>query len=315
AMEQQTISIAKAGIITSLNARCSILAAANPVDSKWNRELSIVENMNLPPTLVSRFDLVFIVLDTVDETMDRRLARHIVGLYTDDAEAEPSAEDLPIVPTEKLTRYIAYARRHVTPQITDAAADALVAAYVDLRRMGRDASSTTAGAVAGGNGRVTATARQLESMIRMAEAHAKMRLSDSVSVDDVNEASRLMREALRESATDPRTGLIDLDLLNTGFAASDRRQLDSIKREARNMLVGAARASVGAEGALPDAPHTGNSATYQTWLDRLNAQSYAPVAPRLFEQAVRELQTEGLVNLVGTGRNMLIVVKQSALNN
>ncbi|ORX67226.1 nucleic acid-binding protein [Linderina pennispora] len=203
--------------------------------------------------------------------------------------AEPSAEDLPVVPTEKLTRYIAYARRHVTPQITDAAADALVAAYVDLRRMGRDASSTTAGAVAGGNGR-------LESMIRMAEAHAKMRLSDS--------ASRLMREALRESATDPRTGLIDLDLLNTGFAASDRRQLDSIKREARNMLVGAARASVGAEGALPDAPHAGNSATYQTWLDR-------PERP----VAVRELQTEGLVNLVGTGRNMLIVVKQSALNN
>ncbi|KAJ1948903.1 MCM DNA helicase complex subunit [Linderina macrospora] len=321
AMEQQTISIAKAGIITSLNARCSILAAANPVDSRWNRDLSIVENMNLPPTLVSRFDLVFIVLDTVDETMDRRLARHIVGLYADDTDQDADAaaandDELPIVPAATLTRYIAYARRHVTPHISDDAADALVRAYVDLRRMGRDSSSSTTGAaLAGNNGRVTATARQLESMIRMAEAHAKMRLSDSVDVSDVDEASRLMREALRESATDPRTGLIDLDLLNTGFAASDRRQLDSIKRETRNMLVGATRSAAGAsEGALPDAPHAGNSATYQTWLDRLNAQSYAPVAPRLFEQAVRELQTEGLVNLVGSGRNMLIVVKQSALN-
>ncbi|KAJ2889770.1 MCM DNA helicase complex subunit, partial [Coemansia aciculifera] len=129
-MEQQTISIAKAGIITSLNARCSILAAANPVNSKWDKNLSIVENMNLPPTLVSRFDLVFIVLDTVDETMDRRLARHIVGLYTDDTTAAAQADDaLPMVPTEKLTRYIAYARRYVRPIITDEAAAALVQAY------------------------------------------------------------------------------------------------------------------------------------------------------------------------------------------
>ncbi|KAJ2779566.1 MCM DNA helicase complex subunit [Coemansia interrupta] len=312
-MEQQTISIAKAGIITSLNARCSILAAANPVDSKWNRQLSIVENMNLPPTLVSRFDLVFIVLDTVDEAMDRRLARHIVGLYVDDAadpEAAPAADDdVPLVPTEKLTRYIAYARRYVRPHISDDAADALVAAYVDLRRLGRDsaAANTTTGAVHAGSapsGRVTATARQLESMIRMSEAHAKMRLSAAVEASDVHEASRLMRDALRESATDPRTGLIDLDLLNTGFAASDRRQLDAIKRETRALLLGAARnaapaaaAASEAEARLPDAPHAGNSASYQTWLERLNAQSYAPVPPRLFDQVVRELQTEGLINI------------------
>ncbi|KAJ2232955.1 MCM DNA helicase complex subunit [Coemansia sp. RSA 485] len=332
-MEQQTISIAKAGIITSLNARCSILAAANPVDSKWNRDLSIVENMNLPPTLVSRFDLVFIVLDTVDETMDRRLARHIVGLYVDDDNSgETNDVDdnaLPLVPTEKLTRYVAYARRYVRPHISDEAAAALVQAYVDLRKMGRDtaATNTTTGAVQAGSapsGRVTATARQLESMIRMSEAHAKMRLSPTVEVGDVQEASRLMRDALRESATDPRTGLIDLDLLNTGFAASDRRQLDAIKRETRNLLVSTARAapravaqSVDTENnnALPDSPTAGNSASYQTWLERLNAQSYAPVPPRLFDQVIRELQTEGVINVVGSGRNMLIVVKQSAIHN
>ncbi|KAJ2659387.1 MCM DNA helicase complex subunit [Coemansia sp. RSA 1200] len=313
-MEQQTISIAKAGIVTSLNARCSILAAANPVDSKWNKDLSIVENMNLPPTLVSRFDLVFIVLDTVDEAMDRRLARHIVGLYVDDGASAVRADDgaLPLVPTEKLTRYIAYARRHVRPAISEDAGHKLVDEYVALRRMGRDSASanTTAGAVragaGGASGRVTATARQLESMIRMAEAHAKMRLSDTVEVGDVAEASRLMREALRESATDPRTGLIDLDLLTTGFAASDRRQLDAIKRETRRLLLASASA------APSDAS---SSALYQVWLDRLNDQSYDPVSPRLFDQVIRELQTEGLINVVGSGRNMLIVVKQNAVDS
>lgn len=316
AMEQQTISIAKAGIITSLNARCSILAAANPVNSKWDRDLSIVENMNLPPTLVSRFDLVFIVLDTVDETMDRRLARHIVGLYMDEApqtetETEPESEpepepanaydSLPLVPTEKLTRYVAYARRYCKPRISDDAGDALIQAYIDLRRLGRgsEASHTTRGAVqaSGSSGRVTATARQLESMIRMAEAHARMRLAETVDANDVAEASKLMREALRESATDPRTGLIDLDLLNTGFAASDRRQLDALKRETKSLLLSS----------------QDSSGSYQSWLDRLNAQSYAAVPGRLFDQVVRELQTEGTISVVGSGRNMLLVVKQTAL--
>ncbi|KAJ1858264.1 MCM DNA helicase complex subunit [Coemansia sp. RSA 1822] len=286
AMEQQTISIAKAGIITSLNARCSILAAANPVDSKWNARLSIVDNINLPPTLVSRFDLVFIVLDAVDEAADRKLARHIVSLYAEDPAEDPEA--LPRVPAAKLTRYIAYARRRVRPQISDDAADALIAAYVALRRIGREANA----------GRVTATARQLESMIRMSEAHAKMRLSDTVETLDVEIAAQLMREALREAATDPRTGLIDLDLLNTGFAASDRRQLDALKNETRALLV------------RPDAA----SAPYQVWLDRLNDQSYAPIPPRLFDQVVRELQTEGVISIVGSGRSMQIVVKQSAIS-
>lgn len=78
-MEQQTLSIAKAGIICQLNARTSILAAANPIDSKWNMKKNIVENVHLPPTLLSRFDLIFLVLDPQDEEYDRRLAKHLVG--------------------------------------------------------------------------------------------------------------------------------------------------------------------------------------------------------------------------------------------
>lgn len=83
--EQQTVSIAKAGIITTLNARTSVLAAANPVGSKYNIRLPITRNIDLPPTLISRFDLVYLVLDKIDEASDRRLARHLVGLYLEDA--------------------------------------------------------------------------------------------------------------------------------------------------------------------------------------------------------------------------------------
>lgn len=83
--EQQTVSVAKAGIITTLNARTSILAAANPVGSKYDVDLPITRNIDLPPTLISRFDLLYLVLDQVDETLDRKLAQHLVGLYLEDA--------------------------------------------------------------------------------------------------------------------------------------------------------------------------------------------------------------------------------------
>lgn len=92
--EQQTVSIAKAGIITTLNARTSILAAANPVESKYNVNLPVTRNIDLPPTLISRFDLLYLVLDQVDETLDRRLAQHLVGLYLEDAPLTGGGNDI-----------------------------------------------------------------------------------------------------------------------------------------------------------------------------------------------------------------------------
>lgn len=91
--EQQTVSIAKAGIITTLNARTSILAAANPIGSKYNRELTISRNLDLPPTLISRFDLLYLILDNVDEALDRKLAQHLVSLYLEDA-PETGGDDI-----------------------------------------------------------------------------------------------------------------------------------------------------------------------------------------------------------------------------
>lgn len=93
-MEQQTVSIAKAGIITTLNARTSILASANPIGSKYNPNLPVPQNIDLPPTLLSRFDLVYLVLDRVDEQEDRRLAKHLVGMYLEDTPENASREEI-----------------------------------------------------------------------------------------------------------------------------------------------------------------------------------------------------------------------------
>lgn len=93
-MEQQTVSIAKAGIITTLNARTSILASANPIGSKYNPNIPVTQNIDLPPTLLSRFDLVYLVLDKVDEAIDRRLAKHIVGMYLEDTPENASSEEI-----------------------------------------------------------------------------------------------------------------------------------------------------------------------------------------------------------------------------
>ena len=173
-MEQQTLSIAKAGIICQLNARTSILAAANPLESQWNKNKTIIENIQLPHTLMSRFDLIFLILDPQDELYDRRLARHLVSLYH---KGEDMTEDEQL-DMSILRDYLAYAREYTHPRLSENASQRLISAYVDMRKVGS------------GRGQVTAYPRQLESLIRLAEAHAKVRLCSEVEVLDVEEAWR-----------------------------------------------------------------------------------------------------------------------------
>ncbi|CAI8501802.1 unnamed protein product [Hanseniaspora opuntiae] len=195
-MEQQTISVAKAGIITTLNARTSILASANPIKSRYDPNLPVTENIDLPPPLLSRFDLVYLILDKVNEDLDRELATHLTSLYLQDSVETGSTND--ILSIEFLTMYINYAKQNVHPKLTPEAGEELTKTYVNMRRMGDDPDSDKK--------RITATTRQLESMIRLSEAHAKMRLSDTVDVADVKEACRLMQSAIKAYATDPKTG-------------------------------------------------------------------------------------------------------------
>ncbi|KAG0538007.1 hypothetical protein BDA96_03G198700 [Sorghum bicolor] len=224
-MEQQTVSIAKAGIIASLNARTSVLACANPTESRYNPRLSVIDNIHLAPTLLSRFDLIYLILDKADEQTDRRLAKHIVSLHFEN----PNLEELEVLDLHTLVSYISYARKYIQPQLSDEAAEELTRGYVEMRKRGNSPGSRKKV--------ITATARQIESLIRLSEALARMRFSEVVEVRDVVEAFRLLEVAMQQSATDHATGTIDMDLIMTGISASERQRRENLVSATRNLIV------------------------------------------------------------------------------
>ncbi|XP_014494619.1 DNA replication licensing factor MCM4 [Vigna radiata var. radiata] len=224
-MEQQTVSIAKAGIIASLNARTSVLACANPSGSRYNPRLSVIDNIHLPPTLLSRFDLIYLILDKADEQTDRRLAKHIVSLHFDN----PENMEQDVLDLSTLTDYVSYARKYIHPQLSDEAAEELTRGYVEIRKRGN---------FPGSNKKViTATPRQIESVIRLSEALARIRFSEWVEKNDVTEAFRLLEVAMQQSATDHSTGTIDMDLITTGVSASERIRRESLLQATRNLIM------------------------------------------------------------------------------
>ncbi|KAI1372712.1 cell division control protein 54 [Hypoxylon crocopeplum] len=276
-MEQQTVSVAKAGIITTLNARTSILASANPIGSRYNPDLPVPQNIDLPPTLLSRFDLVYLILDRISESTDRRLARHMLSMYLEDA-PQSAASTNEILPVEFLTSYISYARTHVHPQLSQDASQALVDAYVEMRKLGQD--------VRAAEKRITATTRQLESMIRLAEAHAKMRLSPTVTKADVLEAERLIQSALKTAATDSQ-GRIDMSLLTEGTSAAERKRKTELKEAALRLL--------------DELTSGGQNVRWSEVSRRLNEGASVPVEPADFAETMRALEMEGSIMISGEG--------------
>ena len=224
-MEQQTVSIAKAGIIAVLNARTSVLASANPVGSRYNPNMSIVDNLHLPPTLLSRFDLLYLVLDQPNPETDRRLARHLVSLHYKDPPKRAKAT----VSAELLTDYISYAKQVCHP-----------CSRRSRRRARRWVRQDATIGISRRRKVVTATPRQLESLVRISEALARIRLSKTVDKQDSTEALRLMRVAMQKLilAIDPRTGLIDMDKILTGHSAADRKQRSDIAEGVDDILQG-----------------------------------------------------------------------------
>ncbi|KAJ5030195.1 pre-mrna-splicing factor ATP-dependent rna helicase prp16 [Bipolaris maydis] len=182
AMEQQTISIAKAGIQATLNARTSILAAANPVGGRYNRKTTLRANVNMSAPIMSRFDLFFVVLDECDEAVDRHLAEHIVGIHQHRDEAVD-----PEFNTEQLQRYIRFARTF-RPEFTDEARETLVEKYKELR------ADDAQGGIGRNSYRITV--RQLESMIRLSEAIAKANCVTDITPEFVKEAYNLLRQSI-----------------------------------------------------------------------------------------------------------------------
>jgi replicative DNA helicase Mcm len=210
-MEQQTVSIAKAGIVATLNARTSILASANPTLGRFVEQKSIVENVNLPITILSRFDLIFPLKDEPDEERDTKMSEHILRLHQTRGYVSP-----PPIEPELLRKYIAYMRKNVKPKLSDEAMDRIKEYYVEMRKLGKNGGS------------IPITPRQLEALVRMTEARAKMALRDVATKDDAEAAIRLMNYVLEKTAYDVETEKIDIDMLLTGKTKSQRDKMNII---------------------------------------------------------------------------------------
>ena len=190
AMEQQTISITKAGIQATLNARASILAAANPIGGRYDRGKPLKSNVAMTSPIMSRFDLFFVVLDEGNEVTDFNIARHITSMHR----LRDEAIEAPYT-TQQLQRYIKFSRT-LKPRIGESAADAMAAAYRRLRQ--GDATGV-------GKTSYRITVRQLESMVRLAEAQARMYCEDEVRPRHVKEACRLLRQSIVHVDTEDLT--------------------------------------------------------------------------------------------------------------
>ena len=182
-MEQQTVSIAKAGITTTLNARTSVLAAANPKYGRYDLRATPSENIDMPAALLSRFDLLFLLLDRSDRDRDERLAHHVLHVHANGTAPAPEAETAAAALTsEQLRSYISVARRR-DPVVPPSLADYVAAAYAELRK--EEAATDRPHSYT--------TARTLLAVLRLGTALARLRLADEVAQADVDEALRLMR--------------------------------------------------------------------------------------------------------------------------
>jgi replicative DNA helicase Mcm len=193
-MEQQTCSVAKGGIVATLNARTSILSAANPIYGKYDPYKNITENVNLPVPLLTRFDLIFIVRDNPDKEKDNRVASHILEIHRDTEKAARPAIDIDL-----FSKYLSYAKQ-IEPTLTSEAIDIVRSYYMEMRRIDSE-------------GMITVTPRQLEGLIRLASARARLLLKDMVDAEDAQRAIYLVDQMMRTAGVDVNTGKTDLGVL------------------------------------------------------------------------------------------------------
>src|SRR3989344_3520099 len=193
-MEQQSASIAKGGIVATLNARTSILAAANPMYGKYDPFKNITENVNLPIPLLTRFDLIFVVRDIPGREKDEKIARHIIELHT------PSGiETRSLIDVDILTKYLAYAKR-IEPVLTKDAEEKILEYYMKMRNVESEEM-------------ITVTPRQLEGIIRLSTARARLLMKDKVEEEDAERAIFLIQSMLQDAGVDVNTGKVDLGVL------------------------------------------------------------------------------------------------------
>lgn len=209
AMEQQVIPISKGGINTVLNARCGFIAAANPKVGRWNPYQTIIGNLDLPVTILNRFDLIWVLRDTPDPFKDSALADHVLNVHQGNGV-------LPPIDSATLRRYIAYSRQF-NPKVNQNVSELIKGFYLKLRGASNENDAT-----------ILITARQLESIIRVSESFARMRLHDEVSTRDAEDAVNLIDESMGKIGLDPDSGKRDMDVLAVGRSMNLQERINLV---------------------------------------------------------------------------------------
>ena len=217
AMEQGTISIAKAGIVTTLNADASVLAAANPKYGRFDQYKSVSDQIDLGnagPVILSRFDLKFVIHDIPSVEKDATLAEHVLESLTSPDRIAPT------LTVDQIRKYVAFARTTCKPKLTEDAKKLIKNFYVSWRSKSRSDGTEM--------GPISLTPRQLEALIRMSEASARIRLGDQVTADDAKRAIKLLEYSLKELGYEPETGKIDIDRIDVGISSVQRGRIHTM---------------------------------------------------------------------------------------
>ncbi|MCD6483013.1 MAG: minichromosome maintenance protein MCM, partial [Candidatus Aenigmarchaeota archaeon] len=215
AMEQGSISIAKASIIATLPAKTSILAAGNPKYGRFDPFMPIKDQIDIPDTLLSRFDLKFALRDIPNPEIDKKITEHIIKTRYFREEQEEEQEER--IPVNLFRKYISYARKNCKPQMTREAYEELQDFFLKMREKAQEGSP------------IPITWRQFEGLLRLAQASAKIRLDDFVRREDAQRAIKLMKASLRQFGFDPETGLFDIDRAEGYMSASQRGKIRTVR--------------------------------------------------------------------------------------
>ncbi len=210
AMEQQTITVSKANVHATLNSQTSVLAAANPKFGRFDLYQPIAQQINIDIALLNRFDLLFVLKDLPEKGKDEAIATHVLMGRSKKEVKQPIETDL-------LRKYLAYAKQRVSPDLTEGAIEEIKNFYVDLRNRPSVSDDLVKP--------IPITARQLEALIRLAEARAKARLSNKVTKDDAKRAVELLKHCLMQVGFDYETKQIDIDRISTGVTASQKNRI------------------------------------------------------------------------------------------
>ncbi len=216
ALEQQTVTISKANIQATLRAETTVLAAANPKMGRFDPYEMLAKQIDLPSTLINRFDLIFPIRDLPNKEKDSKMAKFVLKLHRD-IDILKTIEE---VPTPLFKKYVSYARQKIKPQLTDEAMEELENYFVKMRSSGEEKGEISA---------IPITMRQLEALVRLSEASAKVRLSQKIMKEDAKRAIELVHYCLSQIGVDPETGKIDIDRITTGITASERSIISQMK--------------------------------------------------------------------------------------